>query len=511
MGKILTGYKSTVINDIAYSNNHYYMFASDPIAITTASIPAVTSDDYSTLFFDSWQMLFGKRIKPADILPVIRNIQWQTGVVYDMYDNTKNMLNKNFYVVIPPAEVGGDYIIFKCISNNNGAVSTIQPVLADIKEYAVTKSDGYIWKYITSVSSAQYDKFATSAYIPVYPNTSIQSTALDNSGVDVVVIANSGSGYASYHSGVIQSVIDATLIQIEANASINNDFYVNNGIYIYNDNSPTSDLNIVSRYVSNSSGNWIYVTSELDVNIIDPGVTNYIISPRVVFKTNGDTPPLAYSVINTTSNSVSSINVIDTGSKITWANVHLESNSIYGSGANVYAIVAPPGGHGQDPSEELFTKGFCIAMTFANNENETIPTEITYNKIGILRNPYEINVATGDKTATPFTANTFSAVSQAQPLNSQTFTVGDTVTGVDTGTVATVAFSNSSILMLTGDKYFSNGEYIVSSDGMTTDQIIINSYGDIFTKDIRPIYVQNLSDITRSNTSSESYKLVVQI
>ena len=184
---------------------------------------------------------------------------------------------------------------------------------------------------------------------------------------------------------------------------------------------------------------------------------------------------------------------------------------MFGSGANVYAIVAPPGGHGFDPTDELPVKGFCISTTFANNEIETIPTEVTYNKIGLIKNPYMLNNTTGGKLETPMIANTFSAVANFTPLNGSVFTVGDTVTSNVTNTIGTVAFSNSTVLMLTGDKTFQEGESVISSDGQLSSEVQINTLGDVFTKDIRPMYVQNITDVTRSNTTSESYKLIIQI
>lgn len=506
MGKILTGYKSAVINDIVHSSNYYYMFASNPITSTT--IPLVTNDDYSSKFIDGWQMLFGKRVKPADIKPVVRNIQWTSGTVYDMYDNTKDMSTKNFYVVTP-TDIGGDYVIYKCIYNNGGSASTEKPDIIQPKSF--TKTDGYTWRYITSITNADYVKFATSSYIPIYGNTTTQAASLINSGVEVVQIPNSGNGYSSYHDGFIQSVQSTTLLQIESTASINNEFYVNNGIYIYNDLSATSDLNVITQYVSNATGNWVYLSAEANVNIINPGSTRYKISPRVVFNTNGTTPSKAYSVINTSSNSISNVVIIDTGTSVSWANVHLESNSIFGSGANLYAIVAPPGGHGFDPTDELSIKGFSISTTFANNENETIPTEVTYNKIGLIKNPYQLNNSTGGKLELPMIANTFSAVSNFTPLNGTVFTVGDTLTSNITSTIGTVAFSNSTVLMMTGDKTYQDGESLVSSDGQLSTGVYINTLGDVFTKDIRPMYVQNITDVTRSNTTSESYKLIIQI
>lgn len=510
MGKILSGYKAAIVSDIIESNNYYYMFASNPV--TPATTQLAGSDDY-TSFVDGWQLLFGKRIKPADILPVTKNIQWTTGTVYDRYNNTQDLSDKNFFVVTPTT-VGGAYLIYKCIDNNKGGASTVKPTGTGLFS---PPEDGYIWRFITSISNADYVKFATTSYIPVYGNTTVQASALLNSGVNVVVVSNTGSGYSSYHNGIVQGIgstngiQDLKILQIEDTASLNNDFYTNNGIYIYN--SETSDLKTVTKYVSNNAGKFVYVDTDLNVNIIDPGATQYRISPRVVFKTNGITPTKAYSVVNTTSNSINNIVIVDPGTYVTWANVHLESNSIFGTGANVYAIVPPPGGHGLDPTSELPIKGYSIAVTFTGNQNSTIPTEVTYNKIGILKNPNQINNATGGDLGTRFVANTFNALAELTPLNGTVFTVGDTVTGSNTGTIGTVAFSNSTVLMLTGDKTFNvgDGEIVVSSSGALSTNTSINTLGDIYTKNIRPMYVHNLTDITRSDAGSESYKLIIQV
>jgi hypothetical protein len=64
---------------------------------------------------------------------------------------------------------------------------------------------------------------------------------------------------------------------------------------------------------------------------------------------------------------------------------------------------------------------------------------------------------------------------------------------------------------LTGDKYFSNNEKIVSSSGLVFANISINTFGDIYTKDLSPIYIQNISNVTRSSTQAESFKLIIKI
>lgn len=616
MGKVLSGYKSAVINDLTNGGSHYYMFAANPVS-NPSSIPTVTTDDYSTLFFNNWQMLFGKRVNANDIAPIIKNNKWISGTVYERYDNTKELTGKNYVVVrISPSGggEGGSYNIYRCIDNNNNSPSTIQPFSEEETKTFETidgnTTDGYKWRYITTITDANYKAFATSTYIPATPNTTVQGLASENSGIDVVVVTNSGTRYDSYHSGKVEAYSeDHKRIQISDDARADDDFYTGNSIYLKNLNSPAQIRDIVHYYKELNGTKWVVVDKEINESLISIGTggTTYIISPKVVFKTNAVTPPVAYTIMNTVSNNISSVKIIDPGSHITWANVSFQSNGIYGTGAAAYAIVSPPGGHGVNPAEELGLKGFCISTKFANTDG--LPNNVLYNKIGLIANPYEIE-PDGTKSATPLTSTVFSALTEIEPKNNQVYTVGEIVRGTTavsvfpivantTGIVAatdfikiasassylvendrvyysvatgntkiagldsntyyyiassnstgvtlksafdsptaknitdirtttpsetghlltkdalysygTVAFSNTTTLLLTGDKMIADNTYIVSADGQKTSQIALNTLGDIYTKDIRPLYVQNLSDIQRTNLQSEFYKLIIQI
>jgi hypothetical protein len=203
--------------------------------------------------------------------------------------------------------------------------------------------------------------------------------------------------------------------------------------------------------------------------------------------------------------------IINNGTNISWANVYIQSNTVYGSGANVYAIVPPPGGHGSRPESELFTKGYSISFSFNNNESLTIPDNILYNRIGLFKRPTSINQNDGSKDPTIYTAATFSAVLQATVQSGIIFDVGEQLVGQSSKARGTVAFSNSTVVYLTGDKTFANAEYVISSNTNQTTQIIINTLGDIYTKDLSPIYIQNIIDVTRNSSQTEKYKLIVEI
>ena len=511
MGKILSGYKKAVVDEIVAGINNntsfYYAFASNPVQYP-GQVPQETNDDYSSRYQFDWNMLFGKKLANTDIVYVCNNYQWTSNTVYTRYDNTSNTLaNSQYYVITQPDLVGGDYIIYKCIDNANGQPSTQKP--DQVQAQSFQKSDNYIWRYIGSISSANYTKFATTQFAPIYSNTTIVSGAYNYSGVEVVVIANSGTGYNSYNDGTVQSVVNTTLIQISANASLDNDFYKNNGVYLYNNTSATAQLLIVNNYVSNLTGNWVIFSTPANTTNITPGVTQYKISPQIKFDSDGDSSPKAYSIINTQTNAISNVVIIDTGYGITRATAQIVSNTAYGTGANLYCICPPPGGHGSDPANELGVNGLAISFKFTGTESNNIPGNVPYNKIGIIRNPYSLNA--NNTKGSLYTSNTFSQVLKATISPSATFTVGETVTGNTSGAKGIVCFSNSSTLYLSGDKDFVNNEYIISANGVLQTQITISTLGNLYTKEINPFYVQNTDNITRSNTQNEAFKIIIEI
>lgn len=503
-----------MITNITSNTSHYYAFAANPIDITTPA--TINSDDYNNTFINNWQMIFGKRLSPTDVLPVIKNNLWTYNSIYDRYDNTTDILmNDNFYVISSGGISGGAYHVYKCIDNANGAFSTVDPASIGTPTVATTFKtilDGYSWRYICSISNSRYNRYATNNYVPIYANTSISTTAAGRAGVEVVVIRTGGTGYETYASGNVQSVVNSTVIQIESSASQQNDYYTKNAMYLYNPTSSTSELREIVRYYTSSVGGQKFAVLDTPINTtnIANGTTQYTISPKVVFNTDGTTQPLAYSVVDPIANSISDIVILDKGSNISWANVSIQSNTSYGSGANLYAIAPPSGGHGADPVSELNVKGIGFSFNFSNNETSTIPTaNTTYNKIGIIKNPY-IMSANGAKGAL-YGNTTFRQYSIASVVPSYTFDKGDRIVGVSSNSVGTVLFSNSSVVYYTGDSDFTTGEFVSDSRGTSVTAINITSIGNIYTKDLKPLYIQNINNINRSDAQTESFKLIVQL
>lgn len=513
MSIVVPKFKQSVIDVIEKSLQantvRYYAFAANPVEYQ-GSIPNNTYDTANAALIAGQTMMFGKKLSNNNIAPMINNTPWAANTVFAMYDHTNTSIsNSNFYCITPPSEVSGTYNVFKCLYNNNNSRSTEIP--DQLQPSSFTKSDGYIWRYMYSISTTNYNKFATPLYAPVFPNTTIVNTAYQYSGVDVVVVSNNGSGYIAYHDGTVKSVANSTLLQIENTAQPTLNYYTNNAIYIYNNTSSTAQLKTIQLYIANSSGNWVYLNSSANTNNILAGVTQYKIVPQVKFNTDGDTQPAGYAVVNTQSNTIQSVVIVEPGYGITRAQANIITSSVAPPTvtANIYCVIPPPGGHGSDCGSELFTKAIGVNFTFANTESNTIPLDVTYNKIGIIENPYALNA--NNTKGSQYTSVTFNSVLKASVSPSATFTAGEVVTGNTSQAKAYVVFSNSSTVYLTGDKQFSNNEYIVSANGDISTQMTINTLGDIYTKDIVPVHIQNTDNIERANGQYETFKIIIQV
>lgn len=110
------------------------------------------------------EMLSMKRINGSDASLVIPRNNWTVGTIYTQYSNDVDLFdptsgNPPFYVVTDSLNV------YKCLNNNNGAASTVIP--SGTSTSVVTNADGYQWKYMFTVNSADVLKFVTTEWIPV--------------------------------------------------------------------------------------------------------------------------------------------------------------------------------------------------------------------------------------------------------------------------------------------------------------------------------------------------------
>ena len=221
---------SNFVDNVTDSNNSYYVFVglSNP---TTSGFGRATdfntdtpnpTDNVNYMNFVGDNMSFGKKVTSDNVRRLVRKISWARGTKYEMYRHDYSLTNRspitgstrlydaNYYVM------NVDYKVYVCIDNGSSGISTTgnasldEPTFTDLEpSKAGTSGDGYLWKYLFTVSPSDIIKFDSTDFISVSnswsSSTDSQIAAVrDNGDSDVnnnqikkVYIDNQGVGYAN--------------------------------------------------------------------------------------------------------------------------------------------------------------------------------------------------------------------------------------------------------------------------------------------------------------------------
>lgn len=202
-----------LVDDVV-NNSSYYLFVGRSEPWDTETSPDIPYDNTYSYRTDVWQRMTAlKEITDTDVTYAVPRYQWISGTTYAEYDDRdSNISSKAFYVISDNNNV---YICLK-----SGGISTQNPDTAGIQTNGVidfTSSDGYIWKYLYTVSTDDSTKFLTSAFIPLKYLSSQPAvgsdTALANQwdvqqnavagAVYNIKVSDGGSGYTSAPSVVV--------------------------------------------------------------------------------------------------------------------------------------------------------------------------------------------------------------------------------------------------------------------------------------------------------------------
>jgi len=94
---------------------------------------------------DSVDIVSMKRVFYSDISYIVKKNSWVENTVYSQYTDDVELSTLNYFVEI-------DNHVFKCISNNGGAASTVNPSsVSNYKGFFKTTADNYVWKYMYSI------------------------------------------------------------------------------------------------------------------------------------------------------------------------------------------------------------------------------------------------------------------------------------------------------------------------------------------------------------------------
>lgn len=248
------------VDSVLDSNNSYYAFlglanAGSGVADPSNGFGRSSNWDTDTpvptdnlQYFSQYKdtALFGKRINSANIRRLIRKVDWTVNTSYDMYrhdyslanpspnSNSSRLYDSNYYVI------NSDYRVYICIDNGSsgtnlrGNRSQDEPTFTDSEPSAAGVSgDGYVWKYLFSVSPSDVIKFDSTDYIVVPNNwettTDTDITTIREAGdstvnfnqIRKIYVEDGGAGYTS---GVVDILGDGSgaraLINVNSSGTI---------------------------------------------------------------------------------------------------------------------------------------------------------------------------------------------------------------------------------------------------------------------------------------------------
>ena len=188
-----------------------YVYVGNHLAYANEANPTTTIDSVYDEKLAWENMIAAKRITGNDVELVIPKIAWTANTKYKQYDDRvaqEDLLTGNTSLNVKPMYVyTSQRNVYKCLSNNASANSTVEPTGDYTSSNGnIATSDGYIWKYMYNVKSS--NKFLSADWIPAPASTAQLDYTVSSIGVldgelTSIVVENTGSGYYENNVAVI--------------------------------------------------------------------------------------------------------------------------------------------------------------------------------------------------------------------------------------------------------------------------------------------------------------------
>lgn len=393
----------------------------------------------------------------ADISFVVPRHNWSSGTVYSAYrDNITGYPTQPYYVINENNQV---YMVIEAAKNSEGTTltSTVQPT-GNTSGTPFQTADNYIWKFLYSISAIDAAKFISANFIPVKLQGATDS---DSQAADIEQ----------------KAVQDAAVV------------------------------------------------GQITGYVIDSGGAGYTEDPTLVVSGNGTG---AQGTATTSGGQVTRVKLIDSsgaftfGSGYDFAKVTVSGGGSPTKPAKIRPVFSTAGGLGADPRDDLRASSVMFNAKPDGEEGGDFIIDNDFRQVGLLKNVLDSANGTIFTGATGIALKKL-ALSGAGAGNS--FTVDNTIKG-NTSTVKAIIDKLDSANIWyhqteeTGFGNFDSGEGITEfgTDGLTTGTTatldatyapyinpdFINTTGEV-------LYIDNRGSVTRSSTSTEDIKIVIQI
>ena len=454
------------------SGNAMYMFIGRPLSWTDDNNPPTPVDSLNDEYDAYANMVALKKVSSTDVSHAIIRRDWTSGTAYDEYRHNYTSSNtatsgastlwaSTFYVVT------SDYNVYKVISNNGGANSTVMPTGTSTS--ILTTADGYKWKFMYSISASDVIKFVTSDFIPV--KTIGAKAAVDG---DVGGLGSAASDDNSAQWDVENGATDGTIEHARVTAG-------------------------GSSYGSDGTSN-------------------------VAISGDGSSGQLTVTVSSGAITAVA-INAVGSGYSVASIDNSLlqTATSSTGTGASFDIIISPKNGHGADPVEEL-GGNYVIAnsrLEYAEGSGD-FPTDNDFRQIGLIVNPTDA----GGNTLS--TATTLSALNRLTLNSGATMPVVDdtianaasVVSGTAVGKVVSIDSTNRYIYFLPSadsvgnfNSFSATNTIFVgsTSKGVISSGGVSGAYPEVARNSGDIVYLENRGAVARAADQIEDIKLIIEM
>lgn len=456
---------------------------------TAADEQYVTSDGYQWKYMYTASAANYAKFATNNYIPVVPNANVTGNAVAGsistiIINEPGSQYNSYASGTVKESAVGGNTLIYTLSSDR-------------FAEYDVVVANAAIFTE-GKVTSVFNGKTSTGVIVAIFTANSANTLRIFNVDRAFKVGANVVS---ATNSSITSAIISST--PLNSALSTNTAFYNNNSFYIRS-GTGAGQLRTITEYIAVGDTKRVILNAPLSV--LPDTSSIFEIGPRVLITGDG-VNAAAIALVNPSSNSISEIEILNSGSNYTYADVTIIANtgnisnssggSVNTTSAKARAIISPKGGHGSDVINELFATRVGIGTSFVNNETLTIPTANDFRKLSIIKDPLFANVELTLSTSTA--AN---------------FIAGEYVVQANTGATGQISNRAGDVLRLTNIRgFFGTGNSTVNViSGLTSAQTAIVSAIDrsFSTFDQRQIYNTVITYLGPQSQGFQQDELVLQ-
>lgn len=455
-----------------------------------------------------WDNMYAaKRITGNDVELVIPRVDWTSNTKYKQYDDriaVDDLLTGNTTLNVKPMYVlTSSRNVYKCLSNNASANSTVEPS-GDFTTAngTISTADGYIWKYLYNVKPT--NRFLTSDWIPAPISTNkldynVSETSPIDGEVTTIVVTNGGTGYAhptinatAFGTGVTTIVL-ANTTNVAANMIVSGTG-IATGTLVSSVNAITNIVTLDTATSANGGGSGNNVT----------------FTTRIYIQGDGASLEASANIVNS---AISKVTVDVTGTGYSYANATIYGS---GSGANTRVVLSPKFGHGFNSAKELDATNVMVSERIGSvdsTENGLISTDTSFRQYGLLRDPYKYG-----NTSPVISSNANTVISQTTNITliaGTDFELNEFVyQGASSNNAYFYGFVNSQTanevrLTKVRGTITVGGLLIGANSGVNRTVVkLTNPEFQPYTGDI--LYAENIEKVTRADGQAENIKFVIR-